>query len=154
MNLNLDLTLIISHLMHIFDGIKNMTVMWSVFMITFSKKGNYIPSDADLSWHQEYTSHVICTSFPIEKNAKYWEKCDTGQLCFDIYYITVTVIWSVLMIGFSKKGNYIPSDADLSWYQGYTVIWSILLPLLSKMKNTENMTYVNFDLTCFISHLT
>ena len=40
----------------------------------FWKLRNHILSDGALSWHQEYTSHMMYDAFLIEKNAKYLKK--------------------------------------------------------------------------------
>ena len=42
-----------------------------VYNFLFWKLHNHILYDAVLSWHQEYTSHMIYTSFLFEKNVKY-----------------------------------------------------------------------------------
>ena len=73
----------------------------SIYVISlFGKKT--ISSDAQFSWHREYTSHMIYPSFLIEENEKYWKKCGASQFMQFLF-------WE----------NTISSDAPFSWHQEY-----------------------------------
>src|SRR6266704_2394364 len=75
----------------------------SIYVISFFGKQT-ISSGAQLSWHQEYTGHMIYPSFLIDKNAKYWKKYGAS---------------SFMSFLFVKKKS-ISYDAQFSWHQEYT----------------------------------
>jgi hypothetical protein len=74
--------------MHIFGGFQNMLVLWFIFLSLLRKMQNtrknatvqkiwgfqngnfFISSDAELSSHSEYYSHITPASFLIGKKAK------------------------------------------------------------------------------------
>src|SRR6266704_1776653 len=73
----------------------------SIYVISlFGKKT--ISSDAQFSWHREYTSHMIYPSFLIEENEKYWKTCSASQFMQFLFWEKT-----------------ISSDAQFSWHQEY-----------------------------------
>src|ERR1700759_5338777 len=120
----------------------------------FWKLRNHILSDAALSWHQEYTSHMMYDAFLIEKNAKYSKK--RGALCFfasktdlphccrhkkscEWYILEAKVILHHMRHNFLfwKLCNHILSDAALSWHQDYTghmISGSFVIEIMSHTK--------------------
>src|ERR1700751_3093598 len=102
-----------------------------------SKKGNCVPFDANWSWHQGYTSHMMNDAFLIEKNAKYLKKCgpfgffatktDLPHCCrhkksCEWYILEAKAVLHQMRHNFLfwKLCNHILSHAALSWHQEYT----------------------------------
>src|ERR1700759_670941 len=103
----------------------------------FWKLHNQILSDAELSWHQGYTSHMMYDAFLIEKNAKYSKKC-SAFLFFDTktyplhccrhkkscewYILEAKAVLHQMRHNFLswKLCNHILSHAALSWHQECT----------------------------------
>ena len=87
------------------------------FNFLFWTLRNHILSDAALSWHQEYITHITSCSFLIEKNAKYSKNIGAWN-----FYMVI--ILSYLMQ--NRLG-----------IKNMLFTWSLLLSLLRKMQKTR-----------------
>ena len=127
------------HVGHISILMSNQVVVSIILDHKVAKNCSYacISSDAKLSWHQGYTSHMMYDAFLIEKNAKYSTKCGTFWF-FDTktdpphccrhkkscewYILEAKAVLHQMRHNFLfwKLCNHILSHAALSWHQECT----------------------------------